>query len=121
MREFEYSDIEEINTWREARESEIIPDILYPTTGIFEPGIAAGFLNFTDTAVAYMENFVTNPNKNKELREKTIMEIVERLEQIAYDRGVKWLVAVTSHPKIESYIYKCKWERLPYSIFGKEL
>lgn len=110
-----------INEWRSKRSIHIIPDSLYPPTGLIEPNVAAGFINFTQTNTAFFENFVSNPDADKKEREDAIMKISESLEKMAYDYGIKWIVAVTNQPKIESYIYRCKWKKLPYSAFAKEL
>lgn len=121
MRAFRETDFVQINQWRALRGVPILPFDLYPPNGLIVPGVAVGFINFTQTKMALFENFLTNPESDSKEREDAIFEIVEGLEKLAYDGGDKWIVAVTNHPKIEKYIYHCKWERFPYKIFGKEL
>lgn len=121
MRNFYPKDLEDINQWREGHGANIIPDELYPPNGLFEPDIAAAFINFTDTKIAFIENVVVNPKADKEVRKKTVMQMIEKLENLAYDRGVKYIVAVTTHPAIEKYVYWSKGEKIPAYLYGKEL
>lgn len=121
MRTVVEADFEAINEWRKQHEAPIISRDLYPPIGIIEPGIAAGWINFTQTRIAFMENFVSNPKADVQKKEEAIMTIIAALERLAYNQGVKWVIAVTNHPKIEKYIYKSKAERLPGKVYGKEL
>lgn len=121
MRRFMKKDLKEINQWRELRKAPILSDDFYPPTGFFEPGVAAGFINFTETSVAFIENLITNPQAEKKKREQAILAILEKLERFAYDQNIKWIVAVTNHPQVEKYAFLIKGERIPGKLFGKEL
>jgi hypothetical protein len=121
MRAFMHEDFEQITSWRVSRDAEAIDRDLFPPIGFIEPGIAAGFINFTQTKVAFIENIVSNPYADQGIREKAILQILETLENLAYDRGNKWIVAVTNHPRIEHYAYQIKGERIPGKLFGKRL
>ena len=121
MRRVRAEDLKEINTWRNAREASILENDSYPPTGLIEPNVAAAFINFTQTNPAFIENVVSNPKADQALREQTIMRLLEALEKIAYDFGIAWIVAVTSHSKIEKYIYEFKGERLPGKFYGKRV
>lgn len=121
MRMFLKTDLDEINKWRESRKVQILGDESYPPTGLIEPGVAAGFINFTQTNVALLENFVSNPEADIKKRELAIMQIVESLEKIAYDAGIPWVLAVTENPKIKEYIPICGYKPISGELFGKEI
>lgn len=121
MRHVEKDDFQEINLWREQRQAPILSQDFYPQTGLIVDGIAAGFLTMTDTKVALMENFITNPKAYKEDRENAVFEILEGLEKIAVQMGFKYVVGFTDHPKIEHYAKMIGGTAMNYKVYGKEL
>lgn len=121
IREVEDADFLEINQWRRERNATVLPIEFYPRNGLIVPGIAAGFLTVTDSAIAMMENFVSNPKAYKEDREAAIIEIIERLTKKAVELDYKYLWAVTNHPKVEHYISLSGGKPLYVKLFGKEL
>ena len=121
MRRVEEKDFIDINLWRSLRNARIIPPDLYPPIGIIEPDVACGFINFTETKMALMENFASNPKADRSMREKTMMQIIEALELIAYDKGIRWVVGVTNSPRIERYSLDSGATKTHYKVFGKEL
>jgi hypothetical protein len=62
---------------------------------------AAGFLYLTNSKVAYLDCFVSNPNAPKEQRHNAFEEIVSTLLRDADRCGVKLIVCQTKHKAIE--------------------
>lgn len=52
---------------------------LLPTIGLIAPGLAAGFLYLTDSAIGIIDNFVTHKQAEREARNAALDEIVETL------------------------------------------
>lgn len=95
MRPVESIDFAEINSWREMRHVPILDKSIYPENGLIEPDCAAGFLTLTNSSVALLENFVSNPQASMRDREKAIATIGLALEERAKKNGAKYLVAWT--------------------------
>jgi len=121
MRAVEEHDFIAINEWLEGRKASFIPYALYPEIGLIEEGVAAGFLTLTDTRLALMENFVSNPKADGREREKAIMAIIEELERIGSQMGYKYVVGITSDRKMEHYIGLAGGKPLDVKLFGKEI
>lgn len=57
-------DFDEIGKWFESRGSKL-PDIsFFPRCGFIVHGIAAGFIYFTDSSIAIIDCYVSNPDSN---------------------------------------------------------
>lgn len=121
IRRVQEADFEIINTWRRRRGAPLIPVDLYPPNGFIDDELAAGFLTLTDTSMGIMEHFVSNPDSYAIEREEAIIEIIEKLFEIAHDYRVKWILAATDNPRVESYILKMGGKLLPGNLYGKEL
>lgn len=96
MRIFRPDDLVEINGWLRARGLEPWADDCIPCTGLIEPGVAAGFLLFTDaTAVALLDGFVSNRDAAPGERDAALRSIGEALLEVAQERGIRRVVAWT--------------------------
>lgn len=121
MRTIREHDFYTLDTWREERGVPLVPRDLYPPDGLIVEGVAAGFLTLTTSKMALVENVVTNPRALKEDREKAVIEIVKKLEELAVSKGCKYLVGITQNSKVEQY---CEWlgaKPVKAKMFGKEL
>lgn len=121
MRYVEDEDFLEINAWRAARKAAILPADFYGPFGMIVPGVAAGWLSLTDSKVALLENFVTNPKASKEDRNHAITEISACLERIAHQKGYRYLMAITKNPWIAKVARGLDFKSCGTSeILGKE-
>lgn len=100
MRRYTPRDYEEMAGWYRAREMTVPPPDTLPLNGAIVPGIAAGFLYATDSTVAFMENFVTNPRAGLRERSKAITRIAEALAEEAHVLGFRSIVLTTGHTGI---------------------
>lgn len=90
------ADYETIKKWHQLhQEGEYNTDV-FPTTGLIVDNVAAGFIYFTNSPIAWIENFVTNPEVSPFKRSKAISLIAEGLIQLAVDGGFKYCQATTS-------------------------
>jgi len=122
MRPIRDTDFKDIDLWMTKRKFPILDGGFYGRNGWIEEGVAAGFLTCTDTQVALMENFVTNPDAPAFKRGLALIEITKALETIAKEKGYKYAMAYsnveTIHKIAENLGYKLVAEP---KIHGKEL
>jgi hypothetical protein len=85
MRPFVASDLQEVNAWCAAHGRDPLPAERLPPTGAIVPGVACGFLYRTDSAVALLEAFITNPAATLRRRSAAVDEIT--LALLAQARG----------------------------------
>lgn len=121
MRLVQSKDFIDITRWRAERGVPILSLDFYSMHGLIVDNVAAGFLTRTDTTVAFMENFITNPKAYKADREKAVLDILHELEKDATKQGFKYIVGITNHPKIEEYAKLIGGTVLDYKMYGKEL
>ena len=122
IREFQIDDLESVNQWLVDRGCGPMPKEAIPTVGCIWPGVAVGFLYSTDSAIALLENFVSNPNVPRGTRSKAINVITMALMRVAQGQGAKKLFAITRNASIMNYCKKHKFEDTgTFSVFAKEL
>lgn len=68
----------------------------FPETGYVVDEVAAGFLYKTDSGLAMVESYISNPHISKELRGKALDSITEMLIDSARICGFKFVMAVSS-------------------------
>jgi len=66
-----------------------------PPTGFIVDGVAACFLTKTDSGVAFLEAYVTNPEAPAAARSDALDQLTARLIEEARDCGFSSLVALT--------------------------
>lgn len=116
------ADMDTINEWafKRAKESFLITDL--PEYGLIHPEVAAGFLYKTDSFVALLENFISNPNVSLERRSSVLKKIAEQLMQKAKDLGFTKIYAITDKSQIKKYCNELEFKHIgQYEIFGKEI
>jgi hypothetical protein len=72
-------DFDEIEKWCEARGGRLPDKSLFPRTGFIIDGIAAGFVYFTDSAVAIIDCYLSNPKTDPKTRSDALNEITSSL------------------------------------------
>lgn len=92
------TDLERVQGWAAARGVDLRPYDL-PRTG-FVTDAAAGWLYRTDSGVAFLETFITNPAAPARERHRDIDEIGLALIETARLLGAKRLVSMTTHRSI---------------------
>jgi hypothetical protein len=99
-KQFDISDLDEINSWYEARNMRPIDIKQLPQFGYIVPGIACGFLVQTDSANAFLEGFATNRYAKNYQKADAIDLICKQLLQVAKELGYTHVFAMTTHPNI---------------------
>lgn len=94
MRDFASDDIAQLNEWAAARGLPCYRREALPKTGRIEPGVAAGFLYLTDSSLAMMENFVSNPAAGLRVRSAALDQIAESLIAAAKSLGYRQVVSL---------------------------
>lgn len=94
-RDFQIEDLDAINEWMEARGLRPVPRSMLPETGRIVPGVAAGFLFQTDSAIAMLDHFVSNPGADYDQRQAALDGIAEDLLGRAKALGFMHIIAMT--------------------------
>lgn len=113
MKPVESADFFEIFSWYDKRGLKHPPFEMYPPRGVVVKGVAAGFLIKTDCNIAFLEHFISNPDRTKEHRTDALDKIAERLIEACRVSGVLAIYALTEHPSIEKLTEKYGFSKSP--------
>lgn len=114
-------DLPEIKSWYRNRFMPIPPDDLFPEHGFICPGIAAGFMISTNTKLAFLEHFITNPESKSSDRRIAIDKIAEKLIAMGKEQGIKAFTAISGHPSIFQLCAKHGFSEIPnIKVFGRK-
>lgn len=119
MRPYRTSDLPEIQSWTQARglQTKQKPSMV----GAIEPGVAVGFLYITDSNVAIIDYFVSNPAATKEARSLALSAILESLTALARELGFELLWAVSDSENMARRGIEQGWTAKVTTIFTKEI
>jgi hypothetical protein len=91
----------EIASWYIARSLPVPLKDFIPSVGLIVPGLAAGFLFQTDTRLAIIGEFISNPDTSSEDRSRALDEITEGLCERAKSLGFLVITCSTQSSAIE--------------------
>lgn len=100
MRRFRPTDYGEIAGWYETRGRTPPGLACLPMTGFIVPGVAAGFLYATDSALGIIDCLVSNPSASVLARGRALVAISSALVAAAENMGVRALVTTTREPGV---------------------
>lgn len=96
-RRFDNADVELLNGWLDGHGKPAnLTENELPAVGLIVDDVAAGFLYVTDSSVAFLENFVSNPKAPKRKVREAVDEIIKRLMIFAHEAGISRLVGLTT-------------------------
>lgn len=99
-RRYTPADHAELSNWWTAHNLPIIPPNALPVVGFMVQGVAAGFLYQTDSDVALVENFISNPASHWDDRQTALDSITQHLIDYARFKGRLYLMAMTQSQAI---------------------
>lgn len=105
MRQFQHTDTAQIKQWLHDRRLEPFPYAFLPDTGFIVDDVACGFLLTTNSKIAYLEFFFSNPNAPKDKRREAIKNIASAL--ITYAKANKYKI-IRIDSKVESILNTAK-------------
>lgn len=83
-------------SWYKARKLDCPPIEYFPSTGFIVPNVAAGFVFYTNSPVAIIDGYISNPMASKDVREASLELISESLIHLAKDEDYKLIRCYTS-------------------------
>ncbi len=95
IRRFENADLVSLNRWYDLRGQPVVSLSALPSIGYFAEDMAAGFLYQTDSCIAMLDAYVTNPLTYPKDRDQALDEITECLLIDAKDFGFRKVLAFT--------------------------
>lgn len=120
MRPFRMDDIGEMNGWLAEHEQGPLPPWALPEYGLFEPGVAVGFLYETDSGLALLEGYASNPATDAAVRSKALDDITEGLLGAAQERGFRKVLAICQVPAIERRAERHGFKAIgAYTLMGR--
>lgn len=114
MRIFLRKDYPEMSKWFEARGQKPPPVEFLPASGMFVPGVAAGFLIITDCRFGILDFFITNGDVPKKARAKALHDIATSLVEHARSIGMKFVKCDTRYDIIKDLAIE-----LHFSYYGE--
>lgn len=102
MRNVEVSDYPQIYSWFEKRKMPRPPHWVFSDEGFIVPAVAAGFLYLTNSGVAHIDCYISNPDQPKWLRNQSLWEITKTIVLKAeHEFNIKMLCCNTKIKAIE--------------------
>ncbi len=122
IRSFNPLDLDEMNRWYDLRGEPSIKIEMIPRLGFLVPGVAAGFLYQTDSSMALVEGFVSNPEALLWKRAKALHMILEALTSAAQGFGFKLVVGSSKRTGPVSLTLRQGFRRIgSYEMVVKEV
>ena len=115
VRLYTEQDHSEVSKWWSAHNMPAIPKMALPKVGFMVQGVAAGFLYQTDSSVAFIENFISNPESDWATRQTALDDITNSILRYAISHGFKQVVALTTSQAI--YERACPMGFTPQGAF----
>ena len=91
-RRFMHDDLATINEWHAARGQLPAPREMLPVVGCIVDGVACGFVYRTDSAIGFLDGFVTNPEASSEARHAGLAAVMRALEDECRTSGIRVIV-----------------------------
>ena len=91
-----------IQSWYRERSLPVPEAPMLPVIGFVEEGVAAGFLVRTDTTLALLDGFVTNPAAQSNHKDIALDDIVDAIIEEARFLGFTALMAITKSEAIKA-------------------
>lgn len=122
MRKYLDHDYLHMCDWYIARNLKCPTPVLLPETGLIINDTAAGFLIKTDARVGILDFFISNPNKDKYVRQNALDEIAHALIMTAKNFECIQVVCNTKFGNIKEMANRHGFNYLgEYSAFCKEI
>ncbi len=99
VRKYEEKDFDQIKSWLELRKMKVIHPRILPKTGFIVDGVAAVFIYRTDSDLCYLENLISNPESDNEVRDTAIKSLVDEAFKEA-SLEFKFILAITDLPAV---------------------
>ena len=86
--------------WYLARGLPLPPRDLMPETGFIIDDVCAGFLYLTDSKLALIDHYISNPNELAAVRDRALDTLTEELVREAKQWGCKGILITTALDKV---------------------
>lgn len=114
-------DFEQITYWANLR-GILLQDGVFPSHGLIEPNVAAGFLYCTDSCVAVLDCYISNPESDSHSRDLALDEITKGLIKIAKSMGYTEIKCDTQLSAIKTRAIKHGFKSLgQFELFVMEI
>ena len=123
MRPTQASDLHAVNGWHQARGWPGLSPHHLEMTGYIVEDVAAGFVMQTDAGIAFLENYISNPDARPRDVAKAVDQISEALMGFAKDAGFEYIGALTVLRSIQKRAKRLglSLHDTPYAMLSKAL
>lgn len=111
VRKVDGRDFSEIISWFKKRNMPEPPVWGFSNEGFIAPGIAAGFLYITNSSIAYLDSYISNPESTHEERYTAMEVITEKLIcKAKFEFNVKLVCCSSYVPSIQKLAKSLKFK-----------
>jgi len=122
LRRYTDADYSTVSNWYKRRDLNPIPQKELPKLGFIVPNIACSYLVQTDSNIAFLDGFISNPAVTHEERVKALAKIDKALIDAAQELGYKKIFVMTQHNTIAEECLLRGYQNLGlYSTFCLEV
>ena len=113
IRRLEESDYVTISKWWKAWKWPVLPKTFLPDTGFIVEknniGIVSGYVYMTNSKAALLEWIVSNPEYRESDRKDAIMLLIQAVERVLKDQGIKHVFTIGRHKSLIETHKKLGW------------
>ena len=88
---------------------------MFPTTGLIVEDVCCAFLYETNSKVCIIEGFICNKEVKKELRDKSLDQVVDAIMLMGRAKGYKYIKYDTRHQAVVDRGLKHGFKLTPYT------
>ena len=114
IRRLKESDYATISKWWEAWKWPVLPKTFLPDTGFIVEknniGIVSGYVYMTNSKAALLEWIVSNPEYRESDRKDAITLLIQAVERVLKDQGVKHVFTIGRHKSLIETHKKLGWD-----------
>jgi hypothetical protein len=122
MRRVIKEDYPTINKWYLARGMMPLSEHLYPDIGFIVENIGAGFLYQTDSALCFIDGYISSPSSDKEERRVAFDKITTAIVRTAKDHGFRSILAYTKNQGVKGMCDRFNFQfKGEYTLYVKEI
>lgn len=99
MHYIEDHDIVEIQNWLAKRGLKNTPNWVFSSSGCIVPGVAAGFIYYTNSGMAFLDGYITNPEARMRDRYLALKAVTAKLLHIAEHASEVKMICCSSNKR----------------------
>lgn len=122
IRSYYRADLSDLQDWLELRGLPRAEAHWFPSIGFIAPGLAVGFLFQTDSSLAFLDNYISNPTADSFRVGRAVSKITDRLLAKAEQLGFDYVKCATDKGSVKKMALRKGFKNVgEHTCFFKEI